>query len=536
VVVSSCSAHCAMSSHPVDAALPPHTFSSLLNSLNAPPSQQQTALQRMQQMHSLMMAHQGQQIGTASTMLPQQPDAASCDSMNPLPHQAHPAPFPFMMPPSLQFPLATGAASADASTFTSMRAPAMWQHMCNGSSLPINNTPLLEGMLKNWSQGLLAAASAGAGSSMYNMFQQLQQPTVGAKQRKPKKATASCGEKKQKQQKQPPDAAVAVDAAAAVADAAAAAVGVAAPASGACRDDECKESGSALCVLSAAVDIQGGDRDEASLNAANALHDMLGGWDSSDDMTIPELFALQAPLPRMSKKRNRSLLKELAVSVVEQQGGGDDDQMALTPGSKGGGGRSCKQLDSAYNHTTNPEHVCRTKDGAPVVDVHVPALCECGSVVVGVWYRNRPHYCRWFRHARYAALRALLEQNRRKNKSRPVDDRAAADTPGGSTNNASASSETPVPRDASSSATFAREPQSTATAQSETWGCKTSAEELLAPKFLSLLCLFQFVKHDDAVELVYPRGILGNTMTKPQSLKISSSPLRARAVCAVCLL
>jgi len=178
--------------------------------------------------------------------------------------------------------------------------------------------------------------------------------------------------------------------------------------------------------------------------------------------------------------------------------------------------------------------VCRTKDGAPVVDVHVPALCECGSVVVGVWYRNRPHYCRWFRHARYAALRALLEQNRRKNKSRPVDDRAAADTPGGSTNNASASSETPVPRDASSSATSAREPQSTATAESETWGCKTSAEELLAPKFLSLLCLFQFVKHDDAVELVYPRGILGNTMTKPQSLKISSSPLRARAACAVC--
>ena len=140
------------------------------------------------------------------------------------------------------------------------------------------------------------------------------------------------------------------------------------------------------------------------------------------------LLALQPLTPRLSKKRNRSLLKDLAVSVVDAA---DDDGSTLTPCSKG---RSSKQLDSAYNHNTNPEHVCRTKDGAPVVDVHVPAMCECGSVVVGVWYRNRPHYCRWFRHARYSALRLLLEQNRRKNKSRPYDDTGGCDAPGSAAN------------------------------------------------------------------------------------------------------
>ena len=52
----------------------------------------------------------------------------------------------------------------------------------------------------------------------------------------------------------------------------------------------------------------------------------------------------------------------------------------------------------------------------PVVDVHVPSFCECGAAVVGVWYNKKPHYCQWFRHARYAALRKLLEQNRCKSK------------------------------------------------------------------------------------------------------------------------
>ena len=528
-----------MSSHPDAAAnLHPHTFASLSNSSNPhtfaslsssnalPHSQTALSLQHFQRMHEMMMLHHRQQrVGHGNTMLQQlqpqqqqqqqqqqqvplehlqqqqqqqQPGSAAFDSMKPL-HQVQPGPFPFLLPSPVQFPTSMdSAAGGDTSTFATMRAPAvpqhnagMWQHMCGSS-------PLIEGMLKNWSQGLLAAASRGAGSGMYGMQQQLMAPAaVGAKQRKPKKAAVSSGEKKPKQ---PKPSLAGAEAATAVAKA--------------CLDEDAKDS--ALGVLSAAVDIQDGDRDEASLNAANALHEMLGGWNSSDDPANPDLFALQPPPPRLSKKRNRSLLKDLAVSVVEA---GDDDGMALTPCSKG---RSSKQLDSAYNHTTNPEHVCRTKDGAPVVDVHVPAVCECGSVVVGVWYRNRPHYCRWFRHARYAPLRALLEQNRRKNKSRPFDDKGPADTPG-STNDASVSCDTPAPARAceSASGTPAREAQSSA-AELETWGCKTSAEELLAPKFLSLLCLFQFVKHDDAVELVYPRGILGNTMTKPPSLKISA--------------
>ncbi len=406
--------------------------------------------------------------------------------------------FPFGFPPLVQPPGVAGngarsAAGDAAAAAASMRGFPMpmhhmstWQQMVGGGLQP-GASPHIEGMLKNWSQGLLAAACRSG--------------DVTAPARKMKKAagTASAADKKQKKQ---------------CADTAQK-VGVPAADDGA--------EGSALHVLSAAVDVQGGDRDEASLKAANALHDMLGGWHGGD-AAIPGMFALQPLTPRSSKKRNRSLLKELAVNVGDAA---DDDGMELTPCSRG---RSSKQLDSAYNHTTNPEHVCRTKDGAPVVDVHVPAMCECGSVVVGVWYRNRPHYCRWFRHERYAPLRALLEQNRRKNKSRPVDEKGACETPCSAANESSLPSEPPTK-------VCADEPPPVAPAdgahcssgEHDVWGSKTSTEELLAPKFLSLLCLFQFVKHDDAVELVYPRGILGNTMTKPLSLKISKKLCVRRA-------
>ena len=369
-----------------------------------------------------------------------------------------------------------------------MHHMSTWQQMVGGGMQP-GASPHIEGMLKNWSQGLLAAASRCG--------------DVAAAPRKLKKAAGT--DKKHKKQG---------------ADAAQRA-GVAAADDGA--------EGSALDVLSAAVDVQGGDRDEASLKAANALHDMLVGWHGGD-AAIPGMFAPQPLTPRSSKKRNRSLLKDLAVNVGDAA---DDDGMDLTPGSKG---RSSKQLDSAYNHTTNPEHVCRTKDGAPVVDVHVPAMCECGSVVVGVWYRNRPHYCRWFRHERYAPLRALLEQNRRKNKSRPVDERGACDTP------CSAANESSLPSEPPTKACVDEPPPAAppdgahgSSGEHDVWGSKTSTEELLAPKFLSLLCLFQFVKHDDAVELVYPRGILGSTMTKPLSLKISKKLSDRRARSPLCL-
>ncbi len=378
-------------------------------------------------------------------------------------------------------PAEAGHASASASMHA-LSAPL--QHMVGMPGMQTSSSPFIEGMLKNWSQGLLAAhRSAAAAHSVIDQGRLAAAPAQVARKQKKGAAANFVAEKKQKQGEH----------------------------GGGTRDDA---EDSALDVLSAAVDRHDGDRDEASLNAANALHDMLG----YDQGGQPGVFALQHMSPRLSKKRNRSLLKELAVSVADAV---DDDGMPLTPCSKG---RSSKQLDSAYNHTTNPEHVCRTKDGAPVVDVHVPAVCECGSVVVGVWYRNRPHYCRWFRHQRYAPLRALLEQNRRKNKSRPQDEKGAADTPCSAANDASASSQPPANDSPSEPASAVPTLESESCAgEHGAWGSKTSAEELLAPKFLSLLCLFQFVKHDDAVELVYPRGILGNTMMKPNSLKISTN-------------
>ncbi len=414
---------------------------------------------------------------------------------------------------ALEASAAIRSAAGDASGPSSMHALPMqmqnlstWQHMNGGiSQAAASAAPFIEGMLKNWSQSLMAAAarapcrmsaqatSAAAARAVYQPPRKLKKSATAEKKVTKQRKLGGEGEP-----------------------------GAAAAGAAACKVKvESDADGSALDVLSAAVDSQQGDRDDASLNAATALHAMHGCWQSQDDALLPGVFALQQLSPRVSKKRNRSLLKDLAVNTADAL---DEDCMPLTPCSKG---RTSKQLDSAYNHTTNPEHVCRTKDGSPVVDVHVPAVCECGSVVVGVWYRNRAHYCRWFRHERYAALRALLEQNRRKNKSRPLDERGPADTPGSTANDISESAEPPPNDCASEPAPASSNVECESSAGGEpgasTWGSKTSVEELLAPKFLSLLCLFQFVKHDDAVELVYPRGILGNTMMKPHTLKISAN-------------
>jgi hypothetical protein len=498
-----------MSSQPIDAPVnlnfPPQTFSSLLNSSGTPSHPQAAFHQHIQQMHAMMMAQRQHQ---------QQQQQQQHHVLSDLPHQAPPSPFAFMMPPSMPYigNVGNGAlrpATADLAS-ASMRAIPMpvhgmgaWQQMGSAAQPGGAALPFIEGMLKSWSQGLLAAASKSSAPSHASEQAKLAALAHSASQRKLKKAAAAAAAAERKLPKQlkrgvdaEPDASAAAS-------------------SSLCAD--CNAEDSALDVLSAAVHSQDGDRDEASLNAASALHGMLGCWNSPDDPPVPGMFPFQQLSPRWSKKRNRSLLKELAVSVSDAV---DDDGMALTPCSKN---RSSKQLDSAYNHTTNPEHVCRTKDGAPVVDVHVPALCECGSVVVGVWYRNRAHYCRWFRHERYAPLRALLEQNRRKNKSRPFDEKGPAETPGSAANDASVSSEPQAHEVTPNPASHAAPTLESDVCAGElgAWGSKTSAEELLAPKFLSLLCLFQFVKHDDAVELVYPRGILGNTMMKPHSLKIS---------------
>jgi hypothetical protein len=502
-----------MSSQPTGAPMNfvPQTFSTVLNAPRMLSDQQVAIGQHFQQMHSLLMAQR--QLHMQNQQLQQQhlPPAAS-DQTNGSAYVAQPGSFPrFPAAPQSMFsgmdrcggiepcnlPVRIGGETLASAAMRANPVPlpnmAAW-HQLYAGGVHSGSSPLVEGMLKSWSQGLLEASKNAAhsafgahdvgGMAAHSFFASQGPP------RKLKKAAAAAigGDKKPKQPKQ-----VLNGTAAAKPDA----------------DNDAERS--ALDVLSAAVDVQGGDRDEASLNAANALHALHGGdgWHGGGDACV----AGMPVTPRLSKKRNRSLLKDLAVSVVDTA---DDDGVTLTPCSKG---RSSKQLDSAYNHNTNPEHVCRTKDGAPVVDVHVPAMCECGSVVVGVWYRNRPHYCRWFRHARYSALRALLEQNRRKNKSRPYDETGGCDAPGSAANDSSVSGGAVAGVAASVPASDESAPE--CPAEPSLLGSKTSAEELLAPKFLSLLCLFQFVKHDDAVELVYPRGILGNTMSKPQSLKIS---------------
>ena len=507
-----------MSSQPSGAPMNfvPQTFSTVLNAPRMLSDQQVAIGQHFQQMHSLLMAQRQLHMQNQQQLQQQQQhlSPAASHQANGSAYVAQPASFPrFPVAPQSMFSgmdrcggiepcnLPMRTAAGDALSTAAMRAPpvplpnmAAW-HQLYAGGMHSGSSPLVESMLKSWSQGLLEASKNAANSAFgaHDVSGMAAHAFFGSQgpPRKLKKAAAAAsgGDKKPKQPKQ-------------VLNGAAGKPGA---------DDDAERS--ALDVLSAAVGVQCGDRDEASLNAANALHALHDGWLGGGDASVPGMPALQSLTPRLSKKRNRSLLKDLAVSVVDAA---DVDGSTLTPCSKG---RSSKQLDSAYNHNTNPEHVCRTKDGAPVVDVHVPAMCECGSVVVGVWYRNRPHYCRWFRHARYSALRALLEQNRRKNKSRPYDDTGGCDAPGSAANDSCVSGGAVAGAAASVPVSVESAPE--CPAEPSLWGSKTSAEELLAPKFLSLLCLFQFVKHDDAVELVYPRGILGNTMTKPQSLKIS---------------
>lgn len=142
-------------------------------------------------------------------------------------------------------------------------------------------------------------------------------------------------------------------------------------------------------------------------------------------------------------------------------------------------------IESAFDADEHVRSLTRT----PVVDVFVPSVCECGTVVVGVWYLNRPHYCHWFRHPRYAALRSLLEQNRCKSKSRATGKQCSSAnfSPTSPAHHVAAAGnvvlEDSVPVEAN------------------------SAEDLLAPKFLSLLCMFQMIKHQDAVGILYPHTL-----------------------------
>jgi hypothetical protein len=206
----------------------------------------------------------------------------------------------------------------------------------------------------------------------------------------------------------------------------------------------------------------------------------------------------------------------------------------------------------------------------PMVDIHVPSVCECGTIVVGIWYRSRPYYCTWFRHARYAALRTLLEQNRCKNKYRPncklhssvnlpspgpkdkVTEGLGADTPQRAAKSQAISVDAcdddarrrgPSDLDVCENASVYKgksgllrsdsihsdhvSSSSTINSLGSSNACGSprvlpgdantdfcdgnSNEDLLAPKFMSLLCMFQMAKHQDAVGILYPQ-----TLTEPQ--------------------
>ena len=178
--------------------------------------------------------------------------------------------------------------------------------------------------------------------------------------------------------------------------------------------------------------------------------------------------------------------------------------------------------------------MCRTSDGAaPVVDVYVPSVCECGTAIVGVWYRSTPHYAHWFRHPRYAALRCMLEQNRRNNKCRPVCIASArlasqgTDKDGNPSNNAICH-EGRVAADASGLEAAACPSISASTSTSQdNFGAVMPTDDILAPKFMSLLCMFQLVK--DAVAIIDPSTLPNGAA--PPNLKADHVRISAHTDC-----
>jgi hypothetical protein len=194
--------------------------------------------------------------------------------------------------------------------------------------------------------------------------------------------------------------------------------------------------------------------------------------------------------------------------------------------------------ESPFFLNNNQESCCKTPDGSPpVVDIYVPSVCECGTAIVGVWYRNRPYYTHWFRHPRYAALRCMLEQNRCKNKYRPACGiHASVGLECLVAHRESVPCDTavchqdvaPAPISASGSAPSPNEATSFEISE-ENFGAVMSAEELLAPKFMSLLCMFQLVKHLDAVGIIYPSTVpFGMT---PPNMKVDHVKISAHIDC-----
>jgi hypothetical protein len=107
----------------------------------------------------------------------------------------------------------------------------------------------------------------------------------------------------------------------------------------------------------------------------------------------------------------------------------------------------------------------------------------------------------------------MLEQNRCKNKYRPICGTlpsAGLASPGGTSKDiVHSDSATPFQDSFSSGGLFSEGASvecssTTSIINHDTFGAVMSSDDLLAPKFMSLLCMLQLVKHLDAVAFMYP--------------------------------
>jgi hypothetical protein len=127
----------------------------------------------------------------------------------------------------------------------------------------------------------------------------------------------------------------------------------------------------------------------------------------------------------------------------------------------------------------------------------------------------------------------MLEQNRCKNKYRPlcgIHASVGLASPGtnrdGVPSECAACSEDPVAIDASGRDAAVNEGSSASAVIAEgNFGSVMSPDDLLAPKFMSLLCMFQLVKHLDAVGIIYPSTVPAGSILpnlKTEHVKISA--------------
>ncbi len=197
------------------------------------------------------------------------------------------------------------------------------------------------------------------------------------------------------------------------------------------------------------------------------------------------------------KKNNETVLSSMIAAVAHSSSESESDSdSASDSGSDPDSLQGLDHIDETDLHAEMPlaeQQVADAATSSPVV-VHVPSICACGCVVIGVWYCKVAHYCEWFRHPRYRVLRSQLELKRRMSNGVFFSSCHSPKIP-----------ETHLQDRLSHELDPAR------------------SQPSLGPEMLTLLCAFQLLRHKDALfirELCWSDKYLKKNNTVPSSAEV----------------